>query len=256
VWGSGFRPATAAEIVEGFGADPGSIGPLPFDGEVIADDTLREGQFVTGANRTGLHLRGVQAGRDFEPRFADIREPREGDACPRCGGALRFQTAIEVGHIFKFGTFYSKPLEATYLDETGRERPLIGGSYGIGPGRVLAAAVEQHHDEAGMVWPSAIAPYDATIVALGGMEEQASELGQRLEAAGTSILLDDRDLSAGYLNHVVHGNRPVPANDVVERIARALRVEPEHFLEYRVRFITERLEQMPELVDRLYRRLG
>jgi prolyl-tRNA synthetase len=195
--GSGFRPATEAEIVDGFGADPGSIGPVPFDGEVIADDILREGQFVTGANRTGRHLRGVEAGRDFEPRFADIREPREGDACPRCGGALRFQTAIEVGHIFKFGTFYSKPLDATYLDESGRERPLIGGSYGIGPGRVLAAAVEQHHDEAGIVWPSAIGPYDASIVALSGVEEQASELEQRLEAAGTSILLDDRDLRAG-----------------------------------------------------------
>jgi prolyl-tRNA synthetase len=195
--GSGFRPATEVEILDAFGADPGSLGPVGFDGEVIADETLREGQFVTGANRTGQHLRGVEAGRDFEPRFADIREPREGDACPRCAGALRFQTAIEVGHIFKFGIFYSEPLGATYLDETGRDRPIIGGSYGIGPGRVLAAAVEQHHDEDGIAWPRAIAPYDATIVALPGLEEQATELEQRLEATGSSILLDDRDLRAG-----------------------------------------------------------
>src|SRR5207247_4184473 len=156
VWGSGFRPATAAEIVEGFGADPGSIGPLPFDGEVIADDTLREGQFVTGANRTGWHLRGVEHGRDFEARFADIREAREGDACPKCGGRLRFQVAVEVGHIFKLDTDYSEPLGARFLDEDGQEKPILMGSYGIGPGRIMAAAVEQRHDEHGIAWPASI----------------------------------------------------------------------------------------------------
>ena len=113
-----------------------------------------------GANRTGWHLRGVEAGRDFEARFADIRVPKEGDRCPNCGGALRFQTAIEVGHIFKLGTTYSEPLGATFLDEDGQERVLQMGSYGIGPGRVLAAAVEQGHDELGIRWPAGIAPYD------------------------------------------------------------------------------------------------
>jgi prolyl-tRNA synthetase len=199
--GSGFRPATEDEIVAAFGAEPGSIGPVGFAGEVVADETLREGQFVTGANRTGWHLRGVEAGRDFAPRFADIREPREGDACPRCGGALRFQAAIEVGHIFKFGTFYSAPLDATFLDEEGKERPLLGGSYGIGPGRVMAAAVEQHHDEQGIAWPPAIAPYDATVVALQaageGVLEAALELEQRLESSGKSVLVDERDLRPG-----------------------------------------------------------
>ena len=105
------------------------------------------GQFVAGANRDGWHLRGVEAGRDFEPRFADLREPVEGDRCPECGGALTFQTAIEVGHIFNFADKYSTPLDATFLDEDGKEKPLLGGSYGIGPGRVLAAIVEQRHDE-------------------------------------------------------------------------------------------------------------
>ena len=114
---------------------------------MIADETLREGQYVAGANRDGLHLRGVQAGRDFEPRFADLREARDGDRCPTCGGALQFQTAIEVGHIFKLGTDYSEPLEATFLDEDGREKPLVMGSYGIGLARTMAAIVEQHHDE-------------------------------------------------------------------------------------------------------------
>ena len=115
--------------------------------EVVADEALREGQFVAGANRTGHHLRGVQAGRDFEARFANIREVREGDTCPNCGGALHLQTAIEVGHIFKLGTYYTEPLEATFLDEDGKEKLLVMGSYGIGPGRTMAAVVEQHHDE-------------------------------------------------------------------------------------------------------------
>ncbi len=168
VLGSDFRPATDEEIRAAFGAGGGSLGPIGVDVEVVADEALRDGQFVAGANRDGWHLLGVEAGRDFEPRFADIREPVEGDTCPECGGALRFQTAIEVGHIFKFGTRYSEPLEATFLDEDGTEKPLIGGSYGIGPGRVMAAAVEQRHDENGIVWPASIAPYDVHVLALHG----------------------------------------------------------------------------------------
>src|SRR5439155_15603438 len=113
--GSDFRPATEDEIREAFGADPGSLGPVGFSGEVIADETLREGQFVAGANRTGWHLRGVEHTRDFQARFADLREPKEGDTCPYDGGALRFQVAIEVGHIFKLGTKYSSALDATFL---------------------------------------------------------------------------------------------------------------------------------------------
>src|SRR5919204_6309241 len=157
---SDFRPATDEEIRRAFGAGGGSLGPVGFGGEVVADDTLREGQFVAGANRDGRHLRGVEAGRDYEPRFADLREPREGDRCPNCGGALHFQIAVEVGHIFNFGSFYSAPLEATFLDEDGTEKPLLGGSYGIGPGRVMAAIVEQHHDDVGITWPAEVAPYD------------------------------------------------------------------------------------------------
>jgi prolyl-tRNA synthetase len=195
--GSGFRPATEAEIRQAFGADPGSLGPIGFDGEVVADEMLREGQFVAGANRTGWHLRGVEAGRDFTPRFADLRQPLEGDRCRNCGGALSFQTAIEVGHCFKFGTRYSEPLRATFLDEDGTERPLIGGSYGIGPGRVMAAAVEQNYDENGIRWPVEIAPYDAHVVALTGGEELAQEAASQLGAAGFEVLLDDRDQRPG-----------------------------------------------------------
>jgi prolyl-tRNA synthetase len=197
VFSSDYRPATEEEIKSAFGADPGSIGPVGFKGEVIADEALREGQFVAGANRTGWHLRGVEHGRDFEARFADIRLAQEGDTCPNCGGRLRFETAIEVGHIFKLGTRYSEPLGATYLDESGTERLIVMGCYGIGPGRIMAAAVEQHHDESGIVWPAALAPYDVYVVALPGLEERAAEVAAALDEAGKAVLLDDRDARAG-----------------------------------------------------------
>jgi prolyl-tRNA synthetase len=195
--GSDSRPSTDEEIRAAFGAGGGSLGPVGFRGEVVADETLREGQFVAGANRDGFHLLGVEAGRDYEPRFADLRESREDDVCPQCGGALRFETAIEVGHIFKLGTRYSQPLGATFLDAAGEERPVIMGSYGIGPGRVMAAAVEQLHDEHGIVWPPAIAPYDVHVVALPGADGIAEQAAEALSAAGLDVLLDDRDLRAG-----------------------------------------------------------
>jgi prolyl-tRNA synthetase len=198
---SAVRPATEDEIRHAFGADPGSLGPVGFDGPVIADETLREGQFVAGANETGRHLRGVEHGRDFEARFADLREPREGDACPRCGGALRFQTAIEVGHIFKLGTHYSEPLGARFLDADGTERPILMGSYGIGPGRVVSAAAEQGCDEQGVAWPRAIAPFDVEVVPIEAAGPDAMGIAERLvddlETAGLDVLVDDRDRRPG-----------------------------------------------------------
>jgi prolyl-tRNA synthetase len=196
--GSTFRPAMEDEIRTTFGSGGGSIGPVAVRSvDVIADEALREGQFVAGANRDGWHLRGVQAGRDYEPTFADIRQTNAGDACPRCGGKLVAQPAIELGHIFKLGTFYSEPFGANYLDEDGRERPIVMGSYGIGPGRTIAAIVEQHHDERGIVWPAAVAPYDVHIVALPGLEEQAQAAAAAVDEAGFEVLLDDREARAG-----------------------------------------------------------
>jgi prolyl-tRNA synthetase len=192
-----FRPAEEDEIRRTFGAGGGSIGPLGVSVEVVADEALREGQFVAGANRDGWHLRGVEAGRDYEPRFVDIREVREGDRCPNCGGALRLQTALEVGHIFKLGTRFPEAIGATFLDEDGQERPIVMGSYGIGPGRVMAAIVEQHYDELGIRWPASVAPYDVHVVALPGAEEIAERAAERLDAGGKSVLLDDRDARAG-----------------------------------------------------------
>jgi prolyl-tRNA synthetase len=196
--GGDYRFATDAEIVAVLGAPGGSVGPVRLEEvEIVADETLRNGQYVVGANREGWHLRGVQVGRDFKAAFADLRETLETDACPRCGGALTFRTAIEVGHIFKLGTRYSVALGATYLDESGQERPIVMGSYGIGPGRILAAAIEQHYDEYGIIWPRALSPYDVHVVALPALDEQAEQVAEALDAHGHKVLLDDRDLRAG-----------------------------------------------------------
>jgi prolyl-tRNA synthetase len=195
--GAAVRPSTVEEIRAAFGAEPGSLGPVGFEGQVVADETLREGQYVVGANRTGWHLRGVEHGRDYEAAFADLRVPVEGDRCIHDGGELRFETAIEIGHIFKLGTRFSVALDATFVDEDDTEKPLVMGSYGIGLGRVMATAVEQRHDEAGICWPAALAPYDVHVVALPGVEQQAAEAAAELERGGAEVLLDDRELRAG-----------------------------------------------------------
>src|SRR5213592_2467589 len=195
--GSAYRPATDDEIRETFGAGGGSLGPVGVEVEVVADRTLEEGQFVSGANRDGWHLRGVEAGRDYEARFADIRQTNPGDRCPKCGGKLISETAIELGHIFKLGTFYSEPFGATYLDEDGQEKLLVMGSYGIGPARTMAAIVEQHHDDNGIEWPAAVAPYDVHVVVIPGMEEHAQSVAGALSAAGLDVLVDDREARAG-----------------------------------------------------------
>jgi prolyl-tRNA synthetase len=197
VLGKPSRPATDDEIRAAFGASGGSLGPVGFAGEIVADESLREGQFVAGANRDDRHLRGVEARRDFQPRFADLRQSREGDTCPNCGGRLVFETAIEVGHIFKLGTRYSAPLGARFVDEDGQERALVMGSYGIGLARVMAALVEQRHDEQGIIWPASVAPYDVHVLALRGAEEVAEQAAEALSAAGKDVLLDDRDQRPG-----------------------------------------------------------
>jgi prolyl-tRNA synthetase len=188
---------TDEEIRAVFGAGGGSLGPVAVTIDVLADDALRDGQFVAGANRDGWHLRGVEAGRDYHPEFADIRQANEGDACVLCGGTLIEEPAIELGHIFKLGTFYSVPFGAMFLDEDGEEKPLVMGSYGIGPARTMAAIVEQHHDDRGIAWPRSVAPYDVQIVALPGVEEHAERAAAALDEAGFDVLLDDRDARAG-----------------------------------------------------------
>jgi len=201
VLGGEFRPAHPEEIEQAFGASGGSLGPVGVKLRVIADGALREGQFVAGANRDGFHLRGVETGRDFECEFADIREVVDGDACIHCGGRIGVEPAIEVGNIFQLGTRYSDPLRAVYLDENGKEQPIVMGCYGIGPGRVVAAAIEQNHDGNKIVWPRSLAPYDVEVVALQAAGESllatAEEIGIALSTAGLENLLDDREARPG-----------------------------------------------------------
>jgi prolyl-tRNA synthetase len=198
---SEFRPALPEEIRATYGADPGSIGPVGVPVRVVADEALRDGQFVGGANRTGWHLRGLEAGRDFDAEFADIRQVSDGEACYLCDGQISIRRVIEVGNIFKLGTKYSVPLNATYLDESGKEHPIVMGSYGIGLARIMAAAVEQGHDEAGMIWPASIAPFQAHLVVIGDEASpqfaEAERLEHELVEAGVSLLFDDRPASPG-----------------------------------------------------------
>jgi prolyl-tRNA synthetase len=158
---------------------------------------------VAGANRVGYHLRNVNLGRDFTADLViDIASAREGDGCPRCGAPVRLAKGIEVGNIFKLETDFSAPMGATYLAEDGTEHPIVMGSYGIGLGRALACVVEEHHDEKGIIWPEAVAPYPAHLVSIGAARQPevaaaAERLYSRLADAGVEILFDDRDESPG-----------------------------------------------------------
>ncbi len=195
------RPATEDELRDVFGAPGGYIGPVDARVPVLADDALRDtAGMVAGANEADRHLRGVEPGRDFDARYADVRSVEAGDTCP-AGAEIRIEAAIEVGNIFKLGTRFSEPLGATYLDEDGAERPLWMGSYGIGPARIAAAAVEQYADDQGISWPRSLAPFDVELVTLGKPGEEAREIADRLygelREAGLDVLYDDRDASPG-----------------------------------------------------------
>jgi prolyl-tRNA synthetase len=200
--GTMYRPAQPDEIRTAFGADPGSIGAVGIrDGavrEILIDEAITTGGYVAGANRTGFHFRNAQFDRDFTARVADLRHAEAGEACSVCGGTLRIEPAIEVGNIFKLGTRYANAMGATYLDEAGAEQPIWMGSYGIGPARILAAAVEQFADDDGIVWPQTLAPYDVWITPIGDDALAAADaLDAQLSSAGIDVLVDDRPLSAG-----------------------------------------------------------
>jgi prolyl-tRNA synthetase len=231
--GTPFRPATEAEILDAFGAEAGFIGPVEARMEVVADVSLDGGTWVAGANETGFHLRGVEPGRDYRARFGDIAMVEGGDTCPQ-GGTIHIEPAIEVANIFKLGTRYSEPLGATYLDEEGQEHPIVMGSYGIGPARIVAAAIEQYADEHGISWPRALAPFEVQLVGLGkpGTEEHrlAERLYGELLEAGIDVLYDDRDMRPGEKfveaellgcpMRVVAGKRSLEAGELEVQVRR------------------------------------
>jgi prolyl-tRNA synthetase len=187
------------------GAPVGFAGPVGLSVKIVADLAV-EGlkNFVTGANAKDLHMKNVNLDRDFTvTRFADIRNVVHGDRCPRCdSGILEMWRGIEVGHVFKLGTKYSKALKATYLDAEGKEQTIFMGCYGIGIGRTVAACIEQNHDENGIIFPLPIAPFHCIISALNMKEEQVREVSEsiygQLSDAGVEVLLDDRDERPGF----------------------------------------------------------
>jgi prolyl-tRNA synthetase len=196
------RPAQPDEVRAALGAPVGSVGPVGVTLPVVADEVLAEGTYVCGANREGVHWRGVRPGRDFTPtRQADIHLAQPGEGCPKCGQPLRIERVIEVGNIFKLGTKYSTALKAVYLDERGQERPIVMGSYGIGPARIAAAAIEQRHDADGIVWPWTIAPGKVHVLPVNpkdaAVRQAAERLYEELQAAGFEPILDDRDERPG-----------------------------------------------------------
>jgi len=191
------------EFEELYDSTAGFIGPVGIeDIKIIADQKIKNViNGVVGANKVDFHLINVNPGRDFEvDAYTDLRTVEAGDKCPHCQGELEIKSGIEVGHIFKLGTKYSESMNATYLDENGKEQPIVMGSYGIGISRLLAAAIEQGHDDQGIIWPKPIAPFDIEILVLGGSEElekESEKLYNNLKDEGFDVLLDDREERAG-----------------------------------------------------------
>jgi len=205
ILGGTVRPAHPEELKEITGADAGSIGPVGFNGRVLADLRLKDANnLYSGANKNDYHLGGIDLMRDVKGiEYVDLRIVKAGEGCPKCEEALDVFTAIELGHIFKLGTKYSEAMGATFLDENGKEKPLIMGSYGIGVERVMACFIEQHHDEKGIVWDKTLAPFDIHLLALNlknqTIVEAAEKVYQELIAAGFQVLFDDRiDAGAGF----------------------------------------------------------
>jgi prolyl-tRNA synthetase len=200
-----FRPAHREEVKQFTGVEAGFLGPARLSSKqpisMIADTSLKEGVFVAGANREGYHLRGVVPGEHFSARFADIHLAMSGDACPQCQAPLKVEKTIEIGNIFKLGTKYSVPLKAMYLDRQGQEKPIVMGSYGIGPARIIAAAVEQNHDSNGIIFPLSLTPFEVHLLPVnlkqGTIGAEAEKLYEGLSSAKVETLFDDREEAPG-----------------------------------------------------------
>lgn len=193
--------ASPADVQKATGAALGFAGPVGFAGRVLIDPdaaVVRDG--ITGANETDHHLLHVEHGRDFQAEVRPLRMVKEGDACPNCGAGLAIYRGIEAGHIFVLGTHYTAKMNALYLDEQGSKRPIVMGCYGIGISRLVAAIVEQHNDENGILWPASVAPYPVHIVQVGSSPEVVAaveQLERELTARGLEPLIDDRDERPG-----------------------------------------------------------
>ena len=199
-----FELASEDTIKAVTGAEVGFAGPIGIktDYLFIDQEVVDQRNVIIGANKTGYHIQNANFGRDFEGQVGDFRNVQEGDKCPKCGQPLEIMRGVEVGHIFKLGTKYSESMGATFLDQNGKSQPIIMGCYGIGVERTVAAVIEQHHDENGIIWPLAIAPYHVVVVPVNVKKEEhlenAEKIYKELEAAGVEVLLDDRNERAGF----------------------------------------------------------
>ena len=194
-----FRQASSEEIEAQLGP-VGYLGPVGSGLPIIKDAALTGNSYVSGGNKPNTHLRGIDPSRDFEAYEMDVRTVEAGDTASS-GGTIEIEPAIEIGNIFKLGSRYSEPLGASYLDENGVERPIVMGSYGIGPARIVAATIEQGADERGIVWPAALAPWQVQLVSLAKAgepeREPADDLYAALREGGAEVLYDDRDAGPG-----------------------------------------------------------
>jgi prolyl-tRNA synthetase len=179
----------------------GYIGPVGLNARTLVDVSVEPHGYVAGANVKDAHLRDVVSGRDFKGESVDVHDVREGDACPKCGGTLTIKRGVEVGNIFKFGPYYAEKMNATYLAEDGTRKPIMFGSYGIGIGRAVQTIIETHHDDKGIIWPLAVAPFQVHVIPLFSKDETVAAAAQlllhELEFMGLEVLFDDREDSAG-----------------------------------------------------------
>jgi prolyl-tRNA synthetase len=198
-----FRHAKKDEIQTILNVEAGFIGPVGHNIRIIADNTLKIGQYICGANKKDYHQKGIKPDEHFKPEWHDIRTVKEGDLCPKCTPPtpLRIERVIEIGNIFKLGTKYSKALNAVFLDINGKTKPIIMGSYGIGPARVAAAAIEQNNDADGIIWPITIAPFAVEIISVTMKDnesaQRALEIYDYLKSQSIDVLIDDRDERPG-----------------------------------------------------------
>jgi len=243
--GTAVRPGHTEELAEITGADAGSIGPVNFKHRIIADNRLKDANnLFSGANKNDYHLGGIDLSRDVKKiEYADLRTAQSGEGCPNlsdgqtsCEGKLEVFSAIELGHIFKLGTKYSEALGALFLDEKGKEHPIVMGSYGIGVERILACYLEQNHDEFGIIWDKVLAPFDIHLIGLNmkrkEVVETSEKLYEELTGAGYEVLFDDRlDAQAGYKFkdadllgmpvQIIVGDKKLKENNVEVKIRRS-----------------------------------
>ena len=237
-----FRPASREEIVQRLKVEPGYIGPIGHSGlRIVADHSVKTGTFVSGANKIDYHQTGIESDKHFSAEWHDIRTVKPGDACSSCNSSLVIEKAIEIGNIFKLGTKYSEPLRAVFLDKEGQEKHMIMGSYGIGPARIAAAAIEQSHDADGIIWSKSIAPFDIEIIPLNVNDALTMEIAENLllnlsaiynslSRRSFDVLMDDRNERPGVKFkdadligiplHIVIGERGLKENIIELKIRR------------------------------------